>query len=145
MQTAAGALGLTVEFLNANTNRELDAAFARLGDEKRVQGLLVSNDPIFLAQRVQLTGLAASHAVPAIYSFREQVAAGGLMSYSPNLSVRDREVGHYVGRILKGEKPADLPVQQQSKFQFVINLKAAGAIGLTISSAMQFLADEVIE
>jgi putative ABC transport system substrate-binding protein len=144
-QAAAAALGVTVEFLNASTRGEMDAAFARLADEKRVQGLLVSNDPFLLSQRAQLTGLAARHAVPAIYSFHEQAEAGGLMSYGPNLTERDREVGHYVGRILKGEKPADLPVQQQAKFQFVINLKTARAIGLTISNAMQLLADEVIE
>jgi putative ABC transport system substrate-binding protein len=110
-----------------------------------VQGLLVSNDPGFFARRVQIAILAARHQVPAIYPFREHAEAGGLMSYGPNLSDRDREVGHYVGRILKGEKPADLPVQRQSKFEFIINLKTARALGLTISNTMQLLADEVIE
>jgi putative ABC transport system substrate-binding protein len=83
--------------------------------------------------------------MPVIYPFRDYAEAGGLMSYGPNLAERDREVGHYVGRVLKGEKPADLPVQQTSKFEFVINLKTARALGLTVPIAMQLLADEVIE
>jgi putative ABC transport system substrate-binding protein len=144
-ETAAHTIGATIEVLSATTSREIDAVFARLVDEKRVQGLLVSNDPNFLALRVQLAILAARYVVPSIYPFPQQAEAGGLMSYGPNLADRDREVGHYVGRILKGEKPADLPVQQQSKFQFVINLRTARAIGLTVSNAMQLLADEVIE
>jgi putative tryptophan/tyrosine transport system substrate-binding protein len=144
-QDAAAAIGRPLEILNATTSREIDAVFARLADEKRVQGLVITNDPVLLAQRVQLALLAARYAVPAIYAFREDTEAGGLMSYGPSLGERDREVGHYVGRIMKGEKPADLPVQQTSKFEFVINLKTARLLGLTISNAMQLLADEVIE
>jgi putative ABC transport system substrate-binding protein len=144
-QAAALAIGRTIEALSASTGREIDSVFARLTDEKRVQGLLVSNDPFLLAQRVQLAILAAHYNVPAIYPFPQQAEAGGLMSYGPNLAERDREVGRYVGRILKGEKPADLPVLQQSKFQFVINLDTARAIGVTVSNAMQLLADQVIE
>ena len=95
--------------------------------------------------RVQLAILAARFAVPAIYPYREQAEAGGLLSYGPDLVDRDRQIGRYVGRILKGEKPADLPVQQQSKFEFIINLQTAKAIGLTIPSSVQSLADELIE
>jgi ABC-type uncharacterized transport system substrate-binding protein len=144
-QAAALAIGRTIEVLSAGTGREIDTAFARLAEEKRAQGLLVSPDPGFFAERVKLAILAARSVVPAIYPFPQQAEAGGLMSYGPNLVERDGEVGHYVGRILKGEKPADLPVQQQSKFQFIINLNTARAIGLDVSNAMQLLADEVID
>jgi putative ABC transport system substrate-binding protein len=131
--------------LSASTSDEIDEVFARLVSEKRVQGLLVSNDAFFIAARVQLAILAARFVIPAGYPFREQAEAGGLMSYGPDLVDRDRQVGHYVGRILKGEKPADLPVLQQSKFEFIINLRTAKALGLSVSSAMQLLADMVIE
>jgi putative ABC transport system substrate-binding protein len=144
-QAATSVIGKTVEVLTASTIGELDTAFARLHDEKRVQGLLVGADAFFIARRVQMAILAARYAVPAMYPFRELVDAGGLLSYGPDLAERDRQVGHYVGRILKGEKPADLPVQQQSKFDFVINLSTAKALGLTISNAMQLLANDVIE
>jgi putative ABC transport system substrate-binding protein len=110
-----------------------------------VQGILVSNDPFFLARRIQLAVLAAHYSVPAIYPFREQAEAGGLMSYGPNLADRDRQVGHYVGRILNGEKPGDLPVMQPTKFELVINLRTAKALGLTIPETMLATADEVIQ
>ena len=110
-----------------------------------MQGLLVGIDTLFLPARVQLAILAARFAVPTIYGLREFVEAGGLLSYGPDLADRDREVGRYVGRILKGEKPADLPVQQQSKFELVINLQTAKAIGLTIPNPLLALADKVIE
>ena len=145
VEAAASAISRTIEVLIASTSGEIDAVFARTANEKRVQGLLVHNSPFFIAARVQLAILAARFAVPAIYPFREQAEAGGLLSYGPDLADRDREVGHYVGRVLKGEKPADLPVQQQSKFEFVINLQTARAIGLTIPSSMRALADRVIE
>jgi putative ABC transport system substrate-binding protein len=145
VQAAALAIGGTVEVLSASTSREIDAAFARMADEKRVQALLVANDALLLAERVQLAILAAHYNVPVIYPFPQHAEAGGLMSYGPNLADRDREVGRYVGRILKGEKSADLPVQQQSKFQFIINLKTARAIGVTVPPAVLAIADEVIE
>jgi putative ABC transport system substrate-binding protein len=144
-QTAASALGRTIEVLTASTSGEIDAVFERLANEKRVQGLLVSNDPLFGAARVQLAILAARFAVPAIYPFRAQAEAGGLLSYGPDLVDRDREVGHYVGRILKGERPADLPVQQSSKFEFIINMRTAKALGLEVSPQLLARADDVIE
>jgi putative ABC transport system substrate-binding protein len=144
-QTAALALGQTVEILDALTTADIDAVFARVGGEKRVQGLLVTNDPFYLAQRVQLAILAARFGVPTIYPFREMAEAGGLLSYGPNIAERDRAAGVYVGRILKGEKPADLPVQQVSKFELVINLKTAKVLNLNVPNSMQLLADELIE
>jgi putative tryptophan/tyrosine transport system substrate-binding protein len=144
-QAAASSIGQTIEILNASTDGEIDAVFMRLGDEKSAQGLLVTNDPFYIARRVQLTILAARYAVPAIYPFREMAEAGGLLSYGPNLAERDRQTGLYVGRILKGEEPAALPVQQMSKFELVINLKTAKAPGLSVPNSMQLLADAVIE
>jgi putative ABC transport system substrate-binding protein len=144
-QAAASAIGCTIEVLTASTSDEIDSVFAHLAKEKRVQGILVSNDPFFLARRVQLATLAAHYSVPAIYPFREQGEAGGLMSYGPNLADRDREVGHYVGRILKGEKPSDLPVQQSTKLELLINLTTAKALGLTIPETLLATADEVIQ
>jgi ABC-type uncharacterized transport system substrate-binding protein len=145
VQTAASAIGGTIEVFTASTSGEIDTVFARLVNEKRVQGLLVSNDPLFLVARVQLAILAARFAVPAIYPFREQAEAGGLLNYGPDLADRDRQVGRYVGRILNGEKPADLPVLQQTKFELVINLKTAKALGLTIPETLLATADEVIQ
>jgi putative tryptophan/tyrosine transport system substrate-binding protein len=144
-QAAAAAIGQTVEILDAGTSGEIDAVFARLGDEKSAQGLLVTNDPFYIAQRVQLAILAARYAMPTIYPFSTMAEAGGLLSYGPNLAERDRQAGLYVGRILKGENPAELPVQQMSKFELVINLKTAKALGLNVPNSMQLLADDVIE
>lgn len=144
-QAAASALGLTIELLDAGTSGEIDAVFERLGAEKRAQALLVTNDPFYVAQRVQLATLAARYAVPTIYPFREMADSGGLLSYGPNIVERDRQAGLYVGRILKGENPAELPVLQMNKFELVINLKAAKALGLSIPNSMQLLADDVIE
>jgi putative tryptophan/tyrosine transport system substrate-binding protein len=144
-QAAAAALGLTVEILDALTSADIDATFARVGAEERVQGVLVSNDPLYLAQRVQLAVLAARYGLPTISPFRQIVEAGGLLSYGPNIAERDRAAGAYVGRILKGESPSELPIQQMSKFELVINLKTAKALGLSVPNSMQLLADDVIE
>lgn len=143
-QTAAGVVGVTVEVLPAASTVEIDRAFMSV-EEKRMQGLIVGPNPLLFAQRSQIVQAAARSATPAIYPFREYVKAGGLMSYGPSLLERDREVGHYVGRILKGEKAGDLPVVQSAKFELVINMKTAKALHLAIPNAMQLLADDVIE
>jgi ABC-type uncharacterized transport system substrate-binding protein len=140
----ANRLGLRLPILNASSPSELDAAFATIA-EQRVGALLVSSDPFFVGQRDQLVALAALHAVPASYFRRDFAVAGGLMSYGSSLTDGYRQVGAYIGQILKGAKPADLPVQQPTKFEFVINQKAAKALGLTIPPALVVLADEVIE
>jgi putative ABC transport system substrate-binding protein len=144
-QTTASTIGVTVEVLTATKSSEIDAVFAHLASDNRVQGLLVASHPLFLSHRVQVAILAARLALPAISPFRETVNVGGLMSYGPNLQDRDREQAHYVGRILKGESPADLPVQQVSKFALAINVETAKAIGLTVPPALLATADEVIE
>ena len=142
---AASAIGGTIEVLTASTSGEIDTVFTRLANEKRVQGLVVDGSVFFLFARIQLAILAARFAVPAIYPLHEQAEAGGLFSYGPDIADLDRQVGHYVGRILKGEKPADLPVQQATKFKLVINLKTAKALGLTIPETLLATADEVIQ
>jgi putative ABC transport system substrate-binding protein len=145
-RAAASAIGSSIQVLTASTSGEIDAVFARIANEKRVEGLLVANSPFFGATRarIQLVILAARFAVPAIYTRREAVEAGGLLSYGPNVAERDREVGRYVGRILKGDKPSDLPVQQDTKIELTINLKTANALGLTIPETLLATADEVI-
>jgi len=144
-QATASAIGGTIEVLTASTSGEIDRAFARLASAKHVQGLVVGNSSFFVSARIQLAILAARLAVPAIYPFRTQAEAGGLLSYGPDIADRDREVGHYVGRILKGERPADLPVLQPTKFELVINLKTANALGITIQETLLANADEVIQ
>jgi putative ABC transport system substrate-binding protein len=145
VQEAAPAMGLQIVVLKASNGTEIEAAFAAMSQSK-VGALLVGADPLFNnSGRDQLIVLAARHAIPAIYDWRDVAAAGGLVSYGSNLAEGYRLAGLYTGRILKGEKPGDLPVQQPVKFELVINLKTARALGLTISNQMQLLADEVIE
>ena len=144
LQTAASALGLQLHFLNASTASDLDAAFASLA-QSRAGALLLTDDPLFNNLRDRLVALAARNAVPTIYTFREFAAAGGLMSYASSLVDGYRLVSIYVARILKGEKPANLPVLQPTKFELVINLKTAKALGLTVPPGLSAIADEVIE
>ena len=144
VQEAARAIGLQIHVLNASTSGEIDAAFATLARE-RPDALFVAADAFFSSRRVQIATLAARDRIPAAYSQREYVAAGGLMSYGTNVADSFRQVGVYTGSILKGAKPADLPVVQSTKFEFVINLKTAKALGLTIPETLLATADEVIQ
>jgi putative tryptophan/tyrosine transport system substrate-binding protein len=107
--------------------------------------LSFQNDPLFIADRTRLIDIFAQNRLPAIYPFRAQTEAGGLMSYGPDLADRDREVGHYVARVLNGEQPAELPVLQATKFEFILNVKTAKALGLTFSSGLLSIADEMLE
>ena len=144
VRDAARSLGLQLHVLDASTEGEIDAAFGKL-IELRAGGLLVSVDAFLINQRDQIVALAARHAVPAIYGVREFAAAGGLMSYGTDLADAYRQVGIYAGKILKGAKPADLPVQQVARVEFVINLKTAKTLGLTFPITLLGRADEVIE
>ena len=143
-QATASALSRQVEIFPASSTREIDAAFVSLL-QKRADALLVSPDPLFDSRRVQLVTLATHHRLPTIYSFRENVEIGGLMSYGSSAAERDRQVGIYTGRILKGEKAAELPVIRAAKFEFVINLQTAKVLGLNVPQALLATADEVIE
>jgi putative ABC transport system substrate-binding protein len=144
VEQAARALGQRLVVLDGSTDEKIEAAFAALAP-RHVAALLVSSDPFFDTRRERLVTLALEHRVAAIYQFREYAVAGGLMSYGTSISEMYRLVGLYVGRILKGEKPADLPVMQVAKFELVINLKTAKALGVKISDNLLSLADEVIE
>jgi putative ABC transport system substrate-binding protein len=143
-QVAARVLGVRLSALNASSESEIEGAFAMLVGQ-RAGALLMQGDPVFIAQRDRIVALAARHAVPAIYQFREFAAAGGLMSYGASITDSYRLAGVYTGRILKGDKPADLPVQQATRFEMVFNLKTAKALGLTVPTSTLLRADEVIE
>ena len=144
VKDAAHAIVQEISVLNASTRAEIDDAFAAIA-KKGIKALFVTADPFFLNQRNALVELSARFAVPAIYAERETAAAGGLVSYGASRTDAYRQAGNYVGRILKGEKPGDLPVQQATKFELAINLSAAKALGLTIPQSILLRADEVIE
>jgi len=144
VQFAADKIGQQVRIFNVNSDREIDAAFATIVDQ-RIGGLLVQTDQFFNLRRDQLVLLTTRHAIPTVFGWREFVKAGGLMSYGTSLPAAYRQLAIYTGRILKGEKPADLPVQQATTFETVVNLKAAKALGVTIPTAILLRADEVIE
>jgi ABC-type uncharacterized transport system substrate-binding protein len=144
VQAAAQSIGRQVYVATASSEAEFDPAFAGLM-QQQIGGLLVAADPFFFSQRGQLIALAARYALPAIYEWREFAADGGLMSYGTRVTDGYRQIGIYCGRILKGASPADLPVVQPTKFELVINLATAKALGLMVPNAMQLLADEVIE
>jgi putative ABC transport system substrate-binding protein len=141
---AARAIGLQMEFLNASTSREIEVAFATLVRD-RADALFVAPDGFFVSRRVQLAMSAVRYGIPSAYATRDAVEAGGLMSYGTDLLEMYRQVGVYTGQILKGAKPADLPVQQSTKFEFVINQQTARLLGIEVPNAVQLLADEVIE
>jgi putative ABC transport system substrate-binding protein len=141
---AARTLGLQTQFLNASTSREIEAALGTLLRD-RADALFVAGDAFFRSRRVQLATLTARHAIPSIYSLRSYVEVGGLMSYGTDDLDRFRQAGIYTGQILKGAKPADLPVTQSTKFEFVINLVTARALGLEVPPGLSARADEVIE
>ena len=144
MEPAARAMGLQIQVLKASTSREINATFSTFV-RNQPDALFVAPDPFFLSRRTQLAIQAARHAVPATYASREYAEAGGLMSYGTNFVETYRQMGVYTGRILKGAKPADLPVMQSSKFELVINAETARTLGLTVPASLLSIADEVIE
>jgi putative tryptophan/tyrosine transport system substrate-binding protein len=141
---ASRAMGLQAQVLNAGTSREIETAFATLVRD-RVDALFVAADGFFVTRAVQFATLAARHGIPAAYPVREVVEVGGLMSYGPDLLDMNRQAGVYTGQILKDAKLADLPVLQSTKFEFVLNMQTARALGLEVPNSLQLLADEVIE
>jgi putative ABC transport system substrate-binding protein len=144
LQEAARVIGLQIRVLNATTSREIDAAFASLARE-RPDALFVDADTLFNSRRVQIANLAARDRIPAAYANRDYVAAGGLMSYGTDYTDRFRQVGVYTGNILKGAKPADLPVAQATRFIFAINLQTAKLLGIEVPPGLLAITDEVIE
>jgi putative ABC transport system substrate-binding protein len=144
VETAARTMGLQIQVMRASTSREIDAAFASIARE-RPDALFISSGPLFTSRRVQLAHQATRHAVPAIHSSQQYVEVGGLMSYGTSRTDSYRQIGIYAGRILKGAKPADLPVVQSTKFELVINAQTAKMLGLTVPQTLLSRADEVIE
>jgi putative tryptophan/tyrosine transport system substrate-binding protein len=144
LNAAAGVLGLQIRVANAHTENEVDAAIAGLA-RQGVGGLFLANDPFLSSRRAQIIALAVRYALPASYSLREDVVAGGLVSYGTSVTEQFHQAGLYVGRILKGEKPADLPVMQPTKFDLAINLKTAKALGIMVPPALLATADDLIE
>jgi putative ABC transport system substrate-binding protein len=144
LQVVAKSTGVEVEFYSPSTSAEIDATFADLV-QKRTEGLLVENLFVFRDRRTQILTLAARHAIPAIYGGRADVEAGGLMSYGSNPAVSSRQMGIYTGRVLKGERPADLPIMRATRFEFLINLQTAKTLGIEVPPTLLALADEVIE
>jgi len=144
LETAAHTLGLQLVIVNASTDSDLETAFATLS-QQRVGAVLVSNNTLYNRRTEKLAALAARHALPALFPYREYALVGGLMSYGTSLGYAFRQAGIYTGRILKGEKPTDLPVQQATKIDLVINLKTAKALGLTIPETLLATGDEVIQ
>jgi putative ABC transport system substrate-binding protein len=141
---AAKSTGRPLFVLKASPGSEIDAAFAS-AVEQQVRALIVSADPFFMSRRAQLVGLAATHRMPAVYPFREFVDDGGLMSYGPSLAGAYRFVGIYAGRILKGTKPSELPIERPTAFEFVINLKTVKTLGLAVPAGLLAIVDEAIE
>jgi putative ABC transport system substrate-binding protein len=144
LQAAARRLSLELQVLNANSEREFDAAFTKVV-ELGAGGLVIGNDPFFTGRSEKLAALAVRHAVPAVYAWREFAVAGGLLSYGVAIPESYRLAGNYAGRVLKGEKPTDLPVQQVSAVELIINMKTAKALGLTVPISLLGRADEIIE
>ena len=144
LHSAAPAMGLQIEVLNASTGREIDAAFATF-ERKRADALFVSQDGFFVSRRLQLANMAARHAIPITSGSRDIAEVGGLMSYGSNITNVYRQIGVYTGRILKGAKPGDLPVEQSTKFELIINAQTARMLGLTVPPTLLSIADEVIE
>jgi putative ABC transport system substrate-binding protein len=144
VQTAASTLNVQIEILSAGSAHEIDATFASLL-QKQAKALLVFPWSLFTSRRVQIVTLAARHVLPAIYPWREDAVAGGLVSYGPSIMDQFRQAGIYAARILKGERPADLPVMRATKFDFVINLQTARTLGIEVPPSLLTLADEVIE
>jgi putative ABC transport system substrate-binding protein len=144
VQRAARLLGRQIQVVNASSEKEINAAFATLA-QQRASAVIVSADALFIDRRDQLAALAARYTLPAIYPLPEQAKAGGLISYGASQVDMYRQAGAYVGRILKGEKPADLPVMLPTKFELVINLKTAKALGIEVPPSLSALAEEVIE